>query len=246
MNYFLLMMGGSGTRFGRTRPKQYTLIDEKPLFSYILRKISRVPTVDHAVIVSHPDWLDYVTEWAEKTLSIPYQVVAGGANRSESVKNGLRAIAGTASEEDVVLIHDATHPYVDEAGIAQVIEAVRACGCATLASKNYDTVYRTKPDGFLEKVEPRELIVAGASPEAFRYGLISRIYFGASEEKLAAMTSAGAIALAYHLPMKVVPANVLNLKITYPGDMDLFLRLFHGYFFDEEDNKKEKGLDGEH
>lgn len=236
MNAFLLMMGGSGTRFGRNRPKQYTIIDDAPLFSYILRKADTVSAIDRVVIVSHQDWLDYVSEWAEKVLkNKPYTVVAGGENRSQSVKNGLRALSGVASDGDVVMIHDATHPYVDPEGIRQIVQAVQEYGGATLASKNYDTVYRTNAEGFLERVEPREYIVAGASPEAFRYGDISRIYFGASDEELASMTSAGAIALAYHIPMKVVPANVLNLKITYPGDLQLFLQLIHSYFFPEED-----------
>lgn len=237
MNIFLLMMGGSGTRFGASRPKQYTIIDNAPLFSYILKKADAVQAIDRIVIVSHRDWVDYVAEWSEKVLKQkPYAIVAGGDNRSQSVKNGLMSLMDVASDEDVVMIHDATHPYVDPDGIEQIVAAVQEFGGATLASKNYDTVYRTSEAGFLEKVEPRDYIVAGASPEAFRFGDISRIYFGASDEELATMTSAGAIALAYHIPMKVVPANVLNLKITYPGDMELFLQLIHTYFFCENDH----------
>ena len=232
MNIMLLMMGGAGTRFGKDRPKQYTLIDERPLFSYITERADQCPDIDRLVVVSHGDWLDYVREWCEKTLRrLPWQVVAGGDTRSGSVLNGLRALEGLAAAEDVVLIHDATHPYLDPEGVALVAEAVREFGGATLASKNYDTVYRTDAEGFLEKVEPRELIVAGASPEAFRYGDIYDIYRSASSEELAAMSSAGAIALAHGIPMKVIPTPVLNLKITYEHDMDLFLRLIHGYFF---------------
>lgn len=239
MNYYLLMMGGSGTRFGSSRPKQYTEIDHAPLFSYILAKADTIAAIDEIVIVSHRDWLDYVRQWADKTiLHKPFLIVEGGENRSQSVKNGLCAIAAQAGHNDVVMIHDATHPYIDEEGIAQIVDAVNTYGGATLASKNYDTVYRTDAEGMLERVEPREYIVAGASPEAFRFGDIYRIYMESSEEKLAVMTSAGAIALANHIPMKVVPANVLNLKITYPGDMDLFLQLIHTYFFPKNDEAK--------
>ena len=48
------------------------------------------------------------------------------------------------------------------------------------------------------------------------------------------MTSAGAIALAHQIKMVVVPASVLNLKITYKGDMELFEKLAQSYFFPEE------------
>lgn len=235
MNVLLLLMGGSGTRFGADRPKQYTLIDEKPLFSYIVKKAATVKSIDRLVVVSHADWLDYVEEWCSKLVTnMPYDIVAGGENRSESVLNGLKCIEAFASDNDVIMMHDATHPYIDEAGIEAVIEAVNEYGGATLAAKNYDTVYRTREDGFLEKVEPRELIVAGASPEAFRFGDIYKIYTNATKEELAGFTSAGAIALAYNIPMKVVPTPVLNLKVTYQEDMKLFLELIHNYFFPEE------------
>ena len=48
------------------------------------------------------------------------------------------------------------------------------------------------------------------------------------------MTSAGAMALAHGITMEVVPANVINLKITYPGDMHLFRLLAESYFFPDE------------
>ena len=72
--------------------------------------------------------------------------------------------------------------------------------------------------------------MSGASPEAFRYGDIYRIYTESTQEELESMTSAGAIALAHGIQMEVVPANVLNLKITYPGDMDVFKSLIHDWF----------------
>ncbi|MBQ9249975.1 MAG: 2-C-methyl-D-erythritol 4-phosphate cytidylyltransferase [Oscillospiraceae bacterium] len=233
MNAMLLMMGGTGTRFGKDRPKQYTLIDDRPLFSYIVEKADKTACIDRLVVVSHADWLDYAQEWCEKFVKrIPFDVVAGGENRSGSVLNGLTRLGRYAKRDDVVLIHDATHPYLDPEGVGKVVEAVQEYGGATMASRNYDTVYRTDEQGFLEKVEPREQIVAGASPEAFRFGDIYDIYRNASAEELASMTSAGAIALSHNIPMKVIGTPVLNLKITYEHDLDLFLKLIHGYFFD--------------
>ena len=70
-------------------------------------------------------------------------VVKGGPNRSTSVLNGLLAVKDWASDDDIVLIHDATHPYCDNEGIKQVIEAVKKHGGATLGQAQYDTVYQT-------------------------------------------------------------------------------------------------------
>ena len=233
-NILLLMMGGSGTRFGANVPKQYVEVNGRPIFYYIVRKYARMEELSAICIVSAAPWQDFVRE---TIADIPFRCrvvqAAGGETRSASVRNGLRAIGAFAEEEDVVLIHDATHPYVDEEGTRAIIEAVNEVGGATLGACQYDTCYQMDSSHMLQRVIPRQELVSGASPEAFRYGDISRIYFESTEEELAAMTSAGAIALANGIPMKVVPANVLNLKITYPGDMELFKLLADSYFFTE-------------
>ena len=234
-NYVLLMMGGSGTRFGADVPKQFTLVNDKPLFLYIAKKLSKLACVDGMIIVVNPHWLDYTKEWTEKEqISKILGIVPGGATRSNSVFNGLKALKDYAMDDDVVLMHDATHPYVDEDGTKQVAEMVAKYGSSTLASLNYDTTYMMDDDNNIVKVIPRRNVIAGASPEGFRYKQIFDIYAETPEEDMEKMTSVGAIALAHNIPMKVVPTSVLNLKITYPEDMKLFLKLFNNYFFDEQ------------
>ena len=232
MNHVLLMMGGSGTRFGAAIPKQFVEVEGQPVFSYVLDKYDRFTKVDSIVLVCHAEWIDYADEWAKKLGIAKYvATVEGGATRSESVLNGLRRLAQYASEDDVVLIHDATHPYLDEGATADAIAATIDHGAATLGRKQFDTVYRTDLEGNLRMVVPREEIVSGASPELFKFGPILRIYENASPEELEQFTSAGAIALANGIPMKEVPTDYVNLKITYRHDMELFERLFHGYYF---------------
>lgn len=231
MNILLLMMGGSGTRFGADIPKQYVKLENRPIFSYILEAYQACQWIDKIVIVSHGNWITYVKKWvnwlqADKVS----QITAGGCNRSASVRNGLVAMKDFASAKDVILIHDATHPYCDKEGTRKVIEAVGQYGGATLGQCQFDTVYQTDDNGFIEKVVPRQKIVSGASPEAFPYQTISDIYLNASAEELENMTSAGAIALAHGIPMKVIPANELNLKITYPNDMKVLMELLNRFF----------------
>lgn len=166
-------------------------------------------------------------------IKVPFNVVAGGDTRSESVFNGLTDIKRFAGENDVVLIHDATHPYVDIEGTKGVIDAVNQFGGATLGAFQYDTVYRMNAEHFIEEVVPRQEIVSGASPEAFRFGDIYEIYANSSKEEFERMTSAGAIALAHGISMKVIQADVINLKITYQNDMKVFKKLVKSYFFED-------------
>ena len=229
------MMGGIGSRFGAEIPKQFTMVEQKPLFTYIAKKLARQECVTGMVIVVNPAWLDYTNEWVEKSqIQKVIKVAPGGATRSDSVFNGLKALKGIAEDNDPVLMHDATHPYVDEEGTKKVAEMVAEYGSATLASLNYDTTYMMDDENNIVKVIPRRNVIAGASPEGFRYKQIYDIYDQTPEDEMEKMTSVGAIALAHNIPMKVVPTPVLNLKITYPEDMKLFLKLYNNYFFENE------------
>ena len=231
-NILLLMMGGSGRRFGAEIPKQFVEVEGKPVFSYILKRYDECRCIDHMVVVTHPDWVDYVKVW-EKRLGVKKlsAIAEGGATRSESVKNGLIEAKAFAAPKDIVLVHDATHPYVDEPGVEAVIEAVKECGGATLAQRQYDTCYQMDPEnGMIRKVIPRQEFISGASPEAFFYGALEQIYLGASAEELERMSCAGAIALQHNIPMRVIDSKMLNLKITYPEDLELFKNLVKAWF----------------
>lgn len=234
MNIMLLMMGGTGTRFGADIPKQYILIKNKPVFSYILKKLNSVPDIDKVIIVSHHDWLDYVNDWVKRIHADKVvNVVSGGNSRSESVLCGLQAADAFASPDDVIMIHDATHPYVDEEGIAGCIEGVKRYGAATLGAFQYDTCYEKDKDGFVVGVIPREKVVSAGSPECFRFGDIFSIYSEATKEELDNMTCAGALAMEHGIKMIIVPLHLINLKITYKSDMDIFKKIIDTYFFAE-------------
>ena len=229
------MMGGIGSRFGADIPKQFTIINERPLFTYIANKLAKQECITGIVVVVTESWLDYAKEWIERLqINKIVSIVKGGDSRSESVRNGLRALVGVANDNDPVLMHDATHPYVDEEGTRKVAEMVSKYGSATLASLNYDTTYLMDDDNNIVKIIPRRNVIAGASPEGFRFKQILAIYENTPHEDMEKMTSVGAIALAHNIPMKVVPTMTLNLKITYPDDFRLFQKLFNNYFFNEQ------------
>jgi 2-C-methyl-D-erythritol 4-phosphate cytidylyltransferase len=232
--YLLLMMGGSGTRFGAPVPKQFVEVEGKPTFSYLVEKYAKLRFADKVIVVCHADWVGFTDEWISnlELQDFDYAVVAGGSSRSESVKNGLIEASKTAKDDDLVFIHDTTHPYVDENHLGELATAVEVHGGATMGACQYDTVYGMDPDtNMLEKVIPRQTVVSGASPEAFKFGLIWPLYSTMTPDELDNFTSAGALALAHDIPMQIIPTDLINLKITYRNDMDAFIKLFHNYYF---------------
>ena len=236
MNICLLMMGGVGSRFGADIPKQYVLVDGRPIFVHLLEKLNKFDSIDRIIIVSHQNWIDYVNQWVKDvTADKVVDVISGGSTRSDSVKNGLIAASAYSSENDLVLIHDVTHPYLDKSAIEDGLVAARTFGAATLGAPQCDTCYQKDTDGFVRAVIPRQEIVSAGSPEIFKFGLISDLYLKASQEELDRMTCAGALALEHGICLKVIPMSYLNLKITYQTDMELFKKLINNYFFQKED-----------
>lgn len=231
MNILVLMMGGNGNRAGGDAPKQYIQVRGKPIFTYILEEYAQQPFIDKIVIVSHESWINFVADWnKELNIAKVHAVVAGGKSRSASVYNGLKACSSIADDNSVILIHDVTHPYLDKAGALEVIKQTKKYGAATLGAFNYDTVYRIDERNTVSEVLPRTHVLNGASPEAFRFGLIFPIYDNATEEELDTMTSAGAIALHNNIEMVFVKTDTLNLKVTFPQDIQLFDALLEYYY----------------
>ena len=226
MNHLLLMMGGSGVRFGNQIPKHYIKINGCSIYMHILKKICMIDDLDTIILVVNENWIEYVkNEIFEEKVRRQIVFTVGGQTRSESVLNGLKKLSEFAKDDDVVLIYDTTHPYVSEIDIKRVIDATLQCGAATLGMRQYDTCYKIENDNVICNVIPRQNIVTGASPEGFIFKTIYNIFVNATKKELDNMTSAGAMALAYNIKMRVVPTDILNLKITHVNDMEIFKAL---------------------
>lgn len=224
--YLFLMMAGKGTRFGASVPKQFVKINKEPIFIYLLKQLDKIDEIDEIVIVTNPDYynetIDYLSEFGIQKIA---KVLPGGKGRTRDIGNAINTI-NNANDDDVILFYDATHPIVDKEGLVKVIDAIKESGAATLAEFQYDTVYQidSKIKEITNLLERRE-VVAGASPEGIKYGIIKNIYDNSTDEELDKLTSMGAMAITNGIKMKVIETNVVNLKITYPADYNNFIKI---------------------
>ena len=230
-NIVLLMMGGIGSRVGNSLPKQFIEIEGVPIFVHILKGLNELECIDKILIVCCKDWIDYAKKCcSDICVQKLCDIIPGGETRSDSIVNGLKKAKEFAFDNDVIMMFDTTHPYIDKKGIENLISAINEYGGATLGQRQYDTCYRIDKKDMLIEVVPRNEIVSGASPEGFRFKTIYDIYMNSSKEELSKMTSAGAIALAHNVPMKICTLNNLNLKITYPEDIEVLKHLINYNF----------------
>ena len=222
----MLMMGGSGTRYGTKIPKQFLEVNGKPLFMYTLKKYLEFNLIDKVVVVSNPEWMDYSRVYSASILKDKLlAVVPGGRTRSHSVKNGLEYCKDHLSCEDLIMIHDTTNPFVDPDAVEKAIEAAKKTGAAVVGTNQYHTIYIKDSAGKIIRFIPRETVGSGYSPEVFRFSLVYEHYLHADDESLESTTSTIALTLDEKTEVCFIPANLVNLKITYPHDMKAFLSI---------------------
>lgn len=210
----VIVAGGSGRRMGEQghgTPKQYRDLLGEPLLLWSVRTFVRHPRVAEVVVVLPARDAARPPEWLA---ALPVRVAAGGAERTDSVRNGLRALAGAT---DLVLIHDAARPLVSAEVIDRVIGAV-GDGGAIAALPVSDTVKEAAPDGGVVRTLDRDGLWQAQTPQGFVLARIREIHRRAEADGVVA-TDDAALCERYGLPVRVVEGAPENLKVTRAADL---------------------------
>lgn len=209
---------GAGVRMEADRPKQFRPLGDRPLLVHTLQRLSDSPLIETVVVVVPADWVAK----ARSELIEPYglakvgAVVAGGAERQDSVAAGLEALG---PEVDLVVVHDGVRPFVTEAMIADVVEAARAAGAAVAAIPVAETVKRVA-DGAVVETVSRDGLYRVQTPQAFRREVLAEALERARAEGVVA-TDEAALVERFGRPVRVVAGSAVNLKVTSPEDWSL-------------------------
>jgi len=142
------------------------------------------------------------------------QVVAGGAERQDSVWRGLQAVPSTAV---VVAVHDAVRPFVTRALIDAVIAAARANGAAICALPIAETVKRVR-DGVVEATVDRRALWAVQTPQVFHTALLREAHEKARRDAFLGTDESMLVERLGHA-VAVVPGLRANVKITTADDL---------------------------
>jgi 2-C-methyl-D-erythritol 4-phosphate cytidylyltransferase len=213
---------GLGTRMAGPQPKQFLSLRGIPILIHSLRAFTQCDrVVGISIAVRKAEMERTRAQVAEYGFDERVKVVEGGDNRQESVANALASL--DAADDDIVLVHDAVRPLIDEATIDRTIDAVIEHGAAIVGLPAVDTikqVERTAHGALVTSTIPREFIVLAQTPQGFRYGLLRRAFAEATADGFVGTDEASVVERA-GLPVAVVHGSQVNLKITQPGDLEL-------------------------
>ena len=207
----LLVAAGSGSRFGASQPKQFTLIGAKPALRWAADALAShvallQPVGDPAPLAAALAGMDHLPP------------VPGGAERQDSVRAGLEALAPYAP--DMVLVHDAARPWIPPGTIEALVGALTDLHGAIPAVPVADTLKRAR-DGLIGETVARDGLFRAQTPQAFRFGTLLDLHRQAGP----GATDDAALLERAGLPVGLVPGHEDNIKLTYPEDLVRLERL---------------------
>ena len=167
MNIALVLASGSGTRMvGLNTPKQFCLVNNKPLFLYSVEAFDKNLSIDAIVIVTQSNFVGKVQNICDENALFKVRLVtAGGNTRQESVYKGLKAIKEFAQEDDVILIHDSARPLISQDIINNNIVGCEKYGSVETAVKTNDTILKAGDES--NEVLDRSNLYQVQTPQTF-------------------------------------------------------------------------------
>jgi len=217
----IIVAAGRGSRMGGEVPKQWQLLQGKPVLAHTLAAFAGM----RVLLVIHPE-----DRTRAEALGVP--LVEGGATRGASVLAGLQALEGMGIE--AVLIHDGARPLVSPALIGRLVAALEEHDGAAPALPVTDALWRGA-DGLVVGTVDRAGLWRAQTPQAFRFEAILAAHLAHPGGALDDVE----VARAVGLDVVIVEGEESNLKLTYPGDFaraeailkgrEMDVRLGNGY-----------------
>ncbi len=217
---------GAGRRLGLGKNKAFAMLGGAPLLVHCLAMLAATQLVKRAIVVLAPAEVDagrtLLARYRERYFAkLPFCVVAGGAERQDSVANALAQV----TEEDVyIAVHDGARPFAGRAVFERTLAAAKEHGAAIAAVPVKDTIKVVDTAGAVVATPVRSTLVAVQTPQIFAAPLLNAAYAHLATHPAAVTDDASVVELVGH---RVVTAmgRYENIKITTPEDLLVAERL---------------------
>ena len=196
--------------------KMFLDIAGLPLLGHTWRRFDLFTEADEIILVTRDDARPLLEDLAKRIdAQKPWQLVAGGAERQDSVWNGVNA---TAPESEIIAIQDGARPCTPLAAIQLAVVTAREMGAAVLARRLADTLKRGDGEGQIVGTVDRENLWAVQTPQVFRREIILAALAKVRDEGLS-ITDDTAACEALGQAVKLVECDQPNPKATTPADL---------------------------
>lgn len=237
----IILAGGTGSRVGIDRPKQFVEILNKPVLAYTIEIFQNYSDVDAIEVVCHKSWKNYLNETIKKyNMTKVKWVVDGGNTFQDSVMNGIENLKNQISGNDYVLIQYGAAPFTSEKIVTDVIRVMKDKNSAVTATPCYQLLGSNDGYGISTTWVDRDKYIQIACPYGFKFFYLLDIYKRAKEKGLIDKIEPHTTSLMYALGDTIYQAygDQTNIKITTKEDLDMF----KGYVLMKQLKQKESIL----
>ena len=196
--------------------KMFLDIAGLPLLGHTWRRFDLLSEADEIILVTRDDARPVLEDLAKRiNAQKPWQLVAGGVERQDSVWNGVNA---TTAKSEIIAIQDGARPCTPLAAIQLALVTAREMGAAVLARRLADTLKRGDGEGQIVGTVDRENLWTVQTPQVFRREIILAALVKVRDEGLS-ITDDTAACEALGQSVKLVECDQPNPKATTPADL---------------------------
>ena len=220
-SWAIVPAAGAGRRMGAAIPKQYLPLADQPVIVHTLNALLADPRLSGVVVAISAGDERWPEVAAQCVTDKPLWVVAGGAERSHSVLNGLEALRERAHVDDWVLVHDAARPCLRPADLDRLFTELADDPLGgLLAVPLADTLKQADATGRVAATVDRSSLWRALTPQMFRLGALHDALREALAQGLRVTDEAAAMEAAGFAP-RLIEGRADNVKITRPEDLAL-------------------------
>jgi 2-C-methyl-D-erythritol 4-phosphate cytidylyltransferase len=224
MTSAIIVAAGRGTRMGPNVDKLFLEVAGRTVIAHTWLRFDACSEIDEIIVVVRAGLEDAFKDIATTLpLKKPWRAVAGGAERQDSVWNGLQAVS---PRFDLVAIQDGARPCTTNQMIHDTLAAARETGAAVAAQRVTDTIKESKDGALITRNVDRSHLWSVQTPQCFRLDVIRKA-LEAVRRKGIVVTDDTAACELIDQPVKLVPSATPNPKVTVPADLpyiDLLLK----------------------
>jgi 2-C-methyl-D-erythritol 4-phosphate cytidylyltransferase len=218
MHSAIIVAAGRGKRMGSDTDKLFLEVCGRPVIAHTWSRFENAPCIHEIVLVIRPDRESEFQALARAYRFVkPFRLIAGGAERQDSVWNGLGALDPAA---EIVAIHDGARPCTPLRAIDQVVGTARSVGAAVLARRVTDTIKESDGGEVIDRTLDRSRLWTVQTPQAFRVPVIRHALEVVRQRGLRVTDDTAACELINQM-VRLVEVPGLNPKVTVQEDLVL-------------------------
>lgn len=225
-NIGLIIAGGSGKRMHQDIPKQFLTVNERPIIIYTLEVFEKHPDMDSIAVVCLKGWENILQAYAKQFgINKLRHIISGGATGHESIRNGVFELERHYDQDDIVLIHAANRPLLEDWVISECIRVATEKGNAITSLPCVEVMLGTEDGTTSAKTWPRPNMRRTQTPQAFRLNDICGLHRRAIDAGIKDSPTSCTLMIEMGGRVYFSRGSEKNIKITTVEDIDIFRAL---------------------